>query len=60
MDSLIDQTLGACKRAIRDAGLKKNEIDEVVWWGLDENAPVGEKVSELFGLHQNVPLIQIW
>ena len=51
VDSLIDQTLDACKRAIRDAGLKKNEIDEVVLVGGSTRIPrVGEKVSELFGL----------
>ncbi len=49
VDSLIDQTLSACKRAIRDAGVKINQIEEVVLVGGSTRMPrVGQKVAELF------------
>ena len=49
VDDLIDQTLSACKRAIRDAAVKVNQIDEVVLVGGSTRMPrVGQKVAELF------------
>jgi molecular chaperone HscA len=49
VDGLIDQTLTACKRAIRDAAVKVNQIEEVVLVGGSTRMPrVGQKVAELF------------
>ena len=51
VDDLIDQTLTACKRSMRDANIKADSIDEVVLVGGSTRMPrVAEKVSELFGL----------
>jgi molecular chaperone HscA len=51
IDDLIEQTLTACKRSIRDANLKADSIDEVVLVGGSTRMPrVAAKVSELFGL----------
>ena len=51
VDGLIDQTLSACKRAIRDAGVKVNQIEEVVLVGGSTRMPrVVQKVAELFDL----------
>ena len=50
VDGLIDQTRSACKRAIRDAGVKVNQIEEVVLVGGSTRMPrVAQKVAELFG-----------
>ena len=49
VDDLIDKTLSACKRALRDAGVKADQIDEVVLVGGSTRMPrVGQKVAELF------------
>jgi molecular chaperone HscA len=49
VDDLIDQTLGACKRAIRDSAVKVNQIDEVVLVGGSTRMPrVGQKVAQFF------------
>ena len=51
IDDLIDQTLTACKRSMRDANIKADSIHEVVLVGGSTRMPrVAEKVSELFGL----------
>jgi molecular chaperone HscA len=50
IDGLIDKTLRACKRSLRDAGLAKSQIGDVILVGGSTRTPrVGAKVSELFG-----------
>jgi molecular chaperone HscA len=49
IDPLIDKTLRACKRALRDARLKVGEIENVVMVGGSTRVPrVRERVGELF------------
>jgi molecular chaperone HscA len=51
VDELIEKTLKACKRSMRDAKIDVNSIDEVVLVGGSTRMPrVSEKVTELFGL----------
>ncbi len=46
---LIDRTMEPCKKALKDAGLKPNEIDEVILVGGMTRMPkVVEKVKEFF------------
>ncbi|MBO9479818.1 Fe-S protein assembly chaperone HscA [Salinisphaera sp. G21_0] len=50
VDPLIDRTIRAFKRSLRDAGLKANEIDEVVMVGGSTRMPrVRERVEEFSG-----------
>ncbi|MDB4076397.1 Fe-S protein assembly chaperone HscA [Porticoccaceae bacterium] len=50
IDGLIDKTLRACKRSLRDAGLEKLDISNIILVGGSTRTPrVGEKVAELFG-----------
>ncbi len=57
IDPLIDKTLRACKRALRDAGVKVGDIQNVVMVGGSTRAlRVREKVAELFGRE---PLVNI-
>lgn len=47
---LIDKTVEPCKKALADAGLKANEISEVILVGGMTRMPkVQEKVKEIFG-----------
>jgi len=50
VDDLIDKTAKPCKDALKDAGLKPSDIDEVVLVGGMTRMPaVQEKVKEIFG-----------
>ena len=51
---LLDKTITCCKQAIKDAGLKKNEIDEIIMVGGSTRIPlVKEAVSNFFGKQVN-------
>ncbi|MCX6545433.1 MAG: Fe-S protein assembly chaperone HscA [Acidobacteria bacterium] len=46
----VDKTMGPCRRALEDAGLKPEQIDEVVLVGGSTRIPlVGREVERLFG-----------
>ena len=50
IDSLIDRTISPCKRALRDAGVRVDEVDGVVLVGGATRIPrVREKASRFFG-----------
>lgn len=50
VDDLIQRTVEPCKKALKDAGLKPNEIDEVILVGGMTRMPkVQETVKEFFG-----------
>ncbi len=50
VDDLIQKTMGPCKAALKDAGLKQSDIDEVVLVGGQTRMPkVQEAVKNLFG-----------
>ena len=50
VDELIERTMGPCKTALQDAGLKVNEIDDVILVGGQTRMPkVQEVVKNFFG-----------
>jgi molecular chaperone DnaK len=50
VDSLIEKTLAPCKKALKDAGVKASDIDEVILVGGMTRAPkIIEKVKDFFG-----------
>ncbi len=50
VESLIARTLGPCKTAIKDAGLKVNEIEDIILVGGQTRMPkVQEEVRSFFG-----------
>jgi len=53
-DDLIDRTMDPCKRCLSDAGLKAEQIDEVLLVGGQTRAPkVNEVVRKVFGKEPN-------
>jgi molecular chaperone DnaK len=47
---LIDRSFGPCRQALKDAGLKASDIDEVVLVGGQTRMPyIQQKVAEVFG-----------
>ena len=49
-EELVDRTLGPCKQALDDAGIKANKIDEVILVGGQTRMPkVQETVKKFFG-----------
>ena len=50
IEKLINRTIQPCEKAIKDAGLKASEIDEVILVGGSTRIPMVQKiVNELFG-----------
>jgi molecular chaperone DnaK len=50
VDDLIERTMGPCKMAIKDAGVKIEDITDVILVGGQSRMPkVQEKVKEIFG-----------
>ncbi len=50
VEDLIERTVGPCQTALKDAGLKASEIDDVILVGGQSRMPkVQETVRELFG-----------
>ena len=50
VDELIERTMGPCKIALNDAGLKVNEVDDVILVGGQTRMPkVQEEVQSFFG-----------
>ncbi|MEM7436743.1 MAG: molecular chaperone DnaK [Myxococcota bacterium] len=50
VSEIIDRTLGPCEQAVNDAGIKKEEIDEILLVGGQTRMPmVQSKVADFFG-----------
>ena len=54
VNDLVERTVAPCTQAIKDAGLSKTEIDEVILVGGSSRIPkIQEKVKEIFGKEPN-------
>jgi molecular chaperone DnaK len=56
-EDLIERTVGPCKNAMKDAGIKTSDLDDVILVGGTTRIPaVNDKVKEIFGRtpHQGV------
>ncbi len=52
--AILERTIASCKAALKDAGLKKSEIDEIVMVGGSTRVPLVKKmVSDFFGKSLN-------
>jgi molecular chaperone DnaK len=50
VDDLVKRTIGPCEKALKDAGIGKNEIDQVILVGGSTRIPkIQEVVKEFFG-----------
>ena len=50
VDDLVQRTVGPCEKAIKEAGISKNEIDQVILVGGSTRIPkIQETVEEFFG-----------
>ncbi len=57
IDPLVSRTIAACRRALRDAGLKIEEVKDVVMVGGSTRVPrVRERVGDFFGVPPLVDL----
>ncbi|MBW2733643.1 MAG: molecular chaperone DnaK [Deltaproteobacteria bacterium] len=53
-DDLIERTLGPCEAALKEAGLSRSQVDEVILVGGQTRMPrVQERVAEFFGKPAN-------
>ena len=54
VSDLVERTVGPCIQALKDAGLRKSEINEVILVGGSTRIPkIQEKVKEIFGKDPN-------
>jgi molecular chaperone DnaK len=54
VSDLVERTIGPCIQALKDAGLEKSEINEVILVGGSTRIPkIQEKVKEIFGKDPN-------
>jgi molecular chaperone DnaK len=54
IDPIVERTLGPCRKALKDAGVRAGEVDEVIVVGGSTRIPlVQRKVKELFGKEPN-------
>ncbi len=54
IENLVDRTLGPCKQALKDAGKKPRDIDQVVLVGGSTRIPLVQKqVTDFFGKEPN-------